>query len=280
MRKHLLWLICLLSLVLAACEAFTPPPTNTPIPTRGISGPTIEPSPVVRGEVPTAEAAAFIGQNDPTAAAAPSDGDLPPIAVGTLIPGEVRQTIQLPATDGTLLNGTLYSSGAERVPGVLMLAPDSATWLDLPLRLQAAGFTVLSMNLGDVRSQDDFTVILRSLSDVGTVDPAGIGVVGAEGGADLALTGCAADLLCDAVALISPSPNDSLILTVQQFNPRPVFLAAGQADVDTFATVGELNRFASEAMLESGAGAERGALLVQANPGIGDRLIEWLRNQL
>lgn len=268
---------CLL-ILLAGCEALALQPTPTLTPTRLMSAPTLEASPVVRGEVPTLPAQGFIGQNNPTAAAAVSGGDLPPIAIGTGEPGAVSQPIQLPASDGLMLTGTLYSSGAARVPGVLLLAPDSAAWLDLPLRIQAAGFTVLTMNAGSIRSLDDFSVVLRMLSDVGTVDPGGIGVVGAEDGANAALIGCAADRLCDAAALISPT--QSLALPMQQFNPRAVFLAAGEADALANPIINELMQSAQAAALHSGQGAERGAALIGANPDIGDRLIEWLRDQL
>jgi hypothetical protein len=276
--KRSLWWLWSVGLLLAGCEAFALQPTPTLTPTRVLSAPTLAASPVVRGEVPTFPAQEFIGQNDPTAAAAASGGDLPPIALGSGEPGAISQSIQLPATDGVLLTGTLYSSGSARVPGVLLLAPDSANWLDLPLRIQAAGFTVLTMNTGSIRTLDDFSVVLRTLSDVGTVDPSGMGVVGAEDGANTALIGCAADLLCDAAALISPT--QALGIPMQQFNPRPVFIAAGEADTTLTPLIDDLSRFAQNAARQTGAGTGRGTALIAENPAIGDRLIEWLRDQL
>lgn len=277
MRFHL-HLFTLVLLLLAACDNATPLPTITP--TRALTGPTLQASPVVRGELPTESPLQEIGVNDPTAAAMPSGGELPPLVVGTSSPGELKQPIQITTGEGRMLNGDLYAAGVDRVPGLLMLAPDSSQWLDLPLRLQAAGFTVLTMNVDSGTTLADFAAMLRSLSDAGTVDPGQIGVVGAEMGADIALTGCATELLCDVVALVSPTQHDPLLVAMQRYNPRSIFLAAGQDDTTSYAAVQAIADYAQgEAALETGSGAGRGALLIQANPTIGDRLIEWLRGQ-
>jgi hypothetical protein len=274
MRTYLL-LVCLL----AACDSLEPAPTVTP--TRALTGPTLEASLVVRGEMPTdVPAGQFIGVNDPTAAAQPARGELPPLVVGTSEAGTSKQTIQITVGEGRTLNGDLYAMGDQRVPGLLMLAPDSSQWLDLPLRLQAAGFTVLVMNVDAATTGEDFSAMLRSLSEAGTVDPGSIGVIGAEAGADLALTGCAADLLCDVVALVSPTQQEPLLIAMQRYNPRAIFLAAGDQDAVSLAAAQAIQEYAQgEAALETGTGGGRGALLVQANPAIGDQLIDWLRGQ-
>src|SRR5690606_36844349 len=211
---------------LGACEVFEPLPTSTP--TRVLTGPTLEASPVVRGEYPT-EPALLQGQNDPTAAALPSGGVLPPLAVATE-QDSIRQSIQVTTRAGLTLPGDLYSSGDQRWPGLLMLAPDPQAWLDLPLRLQAAGFTVLVMSSADVSSAEVLSDVLVSFSDVGTVDPGNMGVIGAEAGADVALLGCAVELLCDVVALISPTQHDPLLVAMQRYNPRSLFVAASEGD--------------------------------------------------
>mgnify|MGYP000073560264 CR=1 FL=1 len=273
------WIFCLIIVLLAACESVEPAPTATP--TRALTGPTVEASPIVRGELPTQQPTLqFIGQNDPTAAAMPSGGNLPPLPVGTPVQGEVRQAIQITVADGRTLPGDLYSLGDQRVPGLLMLAPDSDAWLDLPLRLQAAGFTVLTIDLAAVASPDDVSGLLQSLSDFGSVDPGRMGVIGGEGGADVALAGCATELLCDAVALVSPTQHDPLLIAMQRFNPRALFAAAGQDDAASYAAAQALVDYGQgESALETGTGAARGALLVQQNPAIGDALIDWLEVQ-
>ena len=266
-------------LLLAACSVFEPLPTA--IPTRQLTGPTTAPSPVFRGELPT-EVPLFTGQNDPTAAAMPSGGDLPPLPLGEASAGGIQQGIAITGGDGRILTGDLYTGagGGLRVPGLLMLAPDSTAWLDLPLRLQAAGFTVLTMSTDEVVSSGDLSAALQSLKDVVTVDPGRMGVIGAQNGADLALFGCSVELLCDVVALVSPTQHDSLLVAMQRYNPRSIFLAAGEGDTTGISAARALEDYAQgPARLETGPGAERGALLIQANPIIGDRLIEWLSGQ-
>lgn len=273
------WIIPIFAL-LAACAAFEPPPTPTP--TRALSGPTLEASPVVRGVVPTLPAVEYIGQNDPTAAAMPSGGDLPPLIVGASADGSGAQAVQIAMGDGALIDGDLYPAlSGERVPGILLLAPDRAAWLDLPLRLQAVGFTALTMDVRDVTNLGDFSVMLRSLSDAGTVDPASLAVVGAESGADLALSGCANDLLCDAVVLLTPTDPTALASAIQRYNPRPLFVAAGRDDAPGIATAGALAEAAFGAVqFEQVDGALRGAFLVQGSSTLGAAVIDWLEAQL
>ena len=264
-------------MLLAACSVFEPLPTA--IPTRQLTGPTSTPGTIVRGEPPT-EAPLFAGQNDPTAAAMPSGGELPPLPLGDASAGGVQQGIAITGGDGRILTGDLYSGVGVRLPGLLMLAPDSTAWLDLPLRLQAAGFTVLTMSTDEVVSSGDLSAAMQSLSDLVTVDPGRMGVIGAQAGADLALFGCSVELLCDVVALVSPTQQDPLLVAMQRFNPRSIFLAAGEGDVIGIGAARALEDYAQgPARLETGPGAERGAMLIQANPSIGDRLIEWLQAQ-
>lgn len=275
MYKRLLLLI----LLLAGCRLVEPIPTA--IPTRALTGPTLAPTEVFRGEVPTeAPTLAFLGASDPTAAALPRDSSLPPLPVGSVAPGEVKQTIEIAVGPGILMPGDLYSAGDQRVPGILMLAPDSDGWLDIPLRLQAAGFSVLTMDIANPNDLSIFSTLLHSFSEAGPVDPGSIAVVGAEGAADMALFGCAADTLCDSVALISPTQRQSLLIAMQTYNPRPLFLAAGDGDTVAMDTVQSLADFAQgDADLQTGTGAGRGTDLIQANLNLGDRLIEWLRGQ-
>lgn len=268
----------LLLVALAACSVFEPLPTATP--TRQLTGPTSVATQVVRGELPTEGPTLAVGQNDPTAAAMPSGGALPPLPVGDRGAGGVEQGIAITGSDGRVLTGDLYTGTSGRVPGLLMLAPDSSAWLDLPLRLQAAGFTVLTISTDQVVGSGDLSAALQSLSDAATVDPGRMGVIGAQGGADLALLGCSIELLCDVVALISPTQHDPLLVAMQRFNPRSIFVAAGEADAVGIGAARALEDYAQgPAALETGPGAERGAELLRTNPLIGDRLIDWLQGQ-
>ncbi len=276
-KRVLLALPCVL-FVLLACDFFAPAPTLTP--TYGLSAPTLPPTAIVRGEVPT-QPARNLGQNDPTAAAVQSGGELPPLAVGTAANGQVKQDVQVTSAEGRLIQGGLYSSGTKRVPGLLMIAPDSGAWLDLPLRLNAAGFTVLTVNLSDVNGIADFNVLLESLINLPTTDPGRLAVIGAEGGADLALSGCAAAPLCDAVALVSPVDSQADRLAVGGLSPRPLLVAVGSNDPVSAALASELvSSTSGPQQLEQRPDTARGTQLIENNPNIGDALIRWLQLQL
>jgi hypothetical protein len=274
-------LALLLTIILAACDNAAP----TLTPTRVLSAPTLEASatvlPLMQEREPTLSVNA--GQNDPTAAALPRDSELPPLE-STLVPGETRQSIAITAPDGTQMQGDLYASATgERSPAILMLAPDRGAWLDLPLRLQARGFSVIAMNATAGSSNlptGEFGAMLQALSQLSSVDPGRIAVVGAEGGADAALTGCAADLLCDALVLLSPTDAVGAENAMLRYNPRPIFLAAGEGDPG-LSVIARLRDAARGTVgYETVAGSARGTGLITAQPALGDAIIDWLEAQL
>jgi hypothetical protein len=282
MRK-LIAVLCLL--VIAACDNVPPSPT----PTRALSGPTLEPSPTIlplmQAQMPTQ--LLYVGQDDPTAASLPRFSELPPLIVGTIVPGQTHQPIQVTAPDGTQLTGDLYISPTQTLsPGILMLAPDSKAWLDLPLQLQSKGYTVLAMPLRadlDINSQaaiGDFEAMIQALSQ--TSDPGHLAVIGADNGADLALAGCAADTLCKALALLTPT-NQAIAQTgITRYNPRPLFLAIAQNDSANFGITEYLRGSAQggEVGYDAVDGTAKGAALLQASPTLGDQLIEWIGKEL
>lgn len=280
--KLLLLLLLLLlaaALALAACD--TPPAQITP--SYELSGPTLEPSLEVFPEVPTNEPTQhlFLGQNNPTAAAMPSGGEMPPLVVGTTDISSSRQPIQLTAGDGTQLDGDLYmASGEAPAPAVLMISPDRTAWIDLPLRLQNAGFTVMAMDLRPNAAVSDVDLMLRALTQMELVDAGHIGIVGAEAGADLSMVACAQGSPCDALAMLSPADEALVTGAILQYNPRPLFLSAGQDDAAFGIT--ELLRASArgDVTYETIPGAGRGAALLPASPALGDQIIEWLETQL
>ncbi len=273
-------LIVVVVLLLAACDNLMP----TVEPTRTLSAPTLAASPVVRPYAQEHEPTALLnaGINDPTAAALPRDSELPPLAEGTIIPGESRQPISVTAPDGTALDGDLYTAAVlERPPGILMLAPDRTAWLDLPLRLQARGFTVLAISSRGAGQSNlatgDFAAMINALSQL--VDPGRLAVIGADAGADEALAGCANEQLCDALAVLSPLDQTLISSAILRYNPRPLFIAAGTGD-PTFSVAQSLNNAARGSIrFEQIDSAARGAALLQAQPALTDALIEWVEAQ-
>jgi hypothetical protein len=271
-------LICFIPLLLlAACDN----PPATLIPTRELSGPTLAPTEVILPVAPQGEPTQLLnaGQNDPTAAALPSGAELPPLEVGTSELGASHQAVQITVADG-VLDGDLYPNPqGGRVPGILLLAPDRTAWLDLPLRMQAAGFTVLSVNI-PTNDTPVVPALLEALIQISAVDPGRVALVGAESGADAALAGCAADTLCDALALFTPLDRTRNLDAMLRYNPRPIFIAAGtgSAEYAVAESVGESATGGLEFRTAPGDG--RGAALLLAQPSLSDNLIAWLDAQL
>ena len=281
--KYLAVVLCLI--LAAACDNVPPSPT----PARLLSGPTLEPSPTILPFMQAQEPTQLLyqGQNDPTAASLPRDSELPPLANGTMVPGQTHQSITVTAPDGTQLIGDLYVSPTQTLsPAILMLAPDSKAWLDLPLQLQDKGYTVLAMPLradlvvNSTEALGDFEAMLQAISQVG--DPGHLAVIGAENGADLALAGCAADTLCKALVLLTPTDLQIAQLGITRYNPRPLFLAVAQNDSVNFGISEYLRGSAQggETGYEAIDGTSTGAALLQARPALRDQVIEWLGKEL
>jgi len=262
------------ALFLVACEPAEP---LTPTRTRTLTGPTIAASPTVLPLIPTDPAEGYYGQNDPTAAALPGSGELPPLPVGGFEAG--GQVVQITAEDGGLINGILYQSGLVRQPGILLLATDYANWGSFPAKLAEAGFTVLSVTMRPDSGIADVSVLLRALSS-GEADPGRLGMMGAGSAADTAFLGCAAEMLCDTVVLLSPTQHDVLLAALPTYNPRALFTAASREDTFAYATAQDLASAATgESVFQPFENAGSGIALVQNQPDLGDAIIQWFDRQ-
>jgi hypothetical protein len=222
------------------------------------------------GEPPERRSA---GQSDPTAAALPVGAELPPLIVGTPAFGSQPQTVQITTPNG-VIDGTLYPNPDNaRAPGVLMLAADRAGWSSFPLRLQAAGYTVLSVNL---LTPDSLALnsLIQALIQVNTVDPGRLVVIGADAAAGAALIGCAVEPLCDALALLQPegAPTEALY----RYNPRPLWIAAYAGSSPTSEAI-RAGATGDAVFLTPNAVAgspTNGQTLIQ--PPLDDQLIAWI----
>lgn len=268
-----------LALALAAgCAVEMPTPTPTRAPLSGptiaatsspFTGPPTEPP-------PNSEAGGGPGQNNPTAAALPNQAALPPLAVGAA--AGVEQAVELAAPDGARLSGTLLAHAEARLPGALLLGPERLSWGDFPDRLYAAGFTVLVLQPRPEAALADFPALLDALSS-GIADPARIAVIGAGGGADVTLRGCAAAPACAAAALLSPL-DPGLPNILFQYNPRPLFIAASVEDQESFAIASALDASATgDKFLLPLEQAGQGTAILHNRPDAGDLLITWLQRQ-
>lgn len=271
---------------ISACESLTPE-AATLTPTWAYSAPTLEPSPAVVIGPPSERAPnsdyTGPGQTSPTAAALPWDSDLPPIEIASS--GNVK-TVQITLRDSTILVGDLHehpsiqteqASTTQRLPGVLFLGAPPDLWGIFPAQLRDAGFTVLVMDMQDRYTSADFVDVIQAFSEVGSVHPGHIGVVGTEDGADQALIGCAVEYLCDVVALLSPLGRDTLVNMMVQYNPRPLLIAASRGDTVSFEAAQAIQAVVTGPnaghFLD---GTERGTNLLN-DRNLSRSIIEWMR---
>lgn len=269
----------LLLLCLAACD----PEIPTLEPTRTLTGPTIAPSadPFIFGP-PTEHAGQsdMMGDINATAAALPAGGVLPPVPVGPTSPAGA-ELVQIAVAEDFFLDGELYQTGAERLPGLLLWGDDSpVVWGDLPHRLRDAGFVVLVVPLWPEATAGDLSLLLETLT-TGLADPSYIGVIASGQSADLALIGCADDPLCDTVVMLSPLNQQGLLSALPRYNPRPLLQVVTEQDADSFSVAQAVHNAATgEKMLQGLNNAGRGLAILQNRSDVGDLIIEWMQRYL
>lgn len=274
--KHLIYLL-IFTMFLSACDAL--PQAVDPTATRRFTAETLAPTEVIQIQNSQELYGDNItdGQSNPTAAALPVDAALPPIQSGTI--GETgTQAIQIFLEDGRAINGSLYENGSTdaRTAGILIVGREIEAWGSLPSELFDAGYTVLVVNLPGIMRAEDMQVLLTSLSETGSVDPARIAAIGAEESADMVILGCAIYEICDAVVMLSPQSRSAILNVLPNFNPRPMFIAAGQNDAESFATASSIaTSFSPESrFVEQSTGSGTGLLTLNSNLSV--MIIDWL----
>jgi hypothetical protein len=269
-------LLFTLLLLLSACDALPQVPTLTP--TRRFTAATLAPSPEVviqnsdelYGEITD-------GQSNATAASLPVGAALPPLESGG-VSDTGAQPIEIVLEDGSALTGDLYEHGSSdnRTAGILIIGQAVETWGSLPSELYNAGYTVLVIDLPDILRAEDMDVLLRSLSENGSVDPARIAAIGAEQSADMAIFGCAVYEICDAVVMLSPQSRDAILNVLPNFNPRPMFIAASLNDANSYAAASSIatSFSAGSRFIEQSTGSGTGLLTLNSELSI--MIIDWL----
>ncbi len=278
MKRYYLFLLILIA---SACEALQPLPTATLLPPTRIMQATLasSPTPLIRSSDELYDDT-LSGQNDPTAAALPNEGAMPPLVSGTREPSGA-EIVQIVMEDGVLLLADLYETPqVARVPGVMLLGSDLTSWGLLPVQLTGLGWTVMVVEMRPDPLASDMEALLLALSELGTVDPARIAVIGAGAGADAGLLGCAVNALCDALVLLSPRGRDTLLNFVSSYSPRPLLVAAGRDDQEAFDTsvtlVGAASGQRQFLEFESGSGTD----LLALNPALNDSIVGWLSERM
>jgi alpha-beta hydrolase superfamily lysophospholipase len=207
--------------------------------------------------------------------------------------------VTVPAADGVMLAGQLYEAAARPAPGVVLVHMRARTrgdWDDVAQQLEAAGLTVLAIDLrghgasgGSAASLSDMVPDLRAavqwLSSRPAVRPDAIGMVGASLGANLALLAAADQPLVRAVAVISPSLDYRGLRVgpdvMKKLSGRGVWLAASSEDPYALRTLKELTADASmprDQQLSSVPA--HGTSLLTADKDLARALVDWLRQRL
>lgn len=257
------------------------PTQATLTPTRGLSAPTlaVSPTPVIRssGDLYPTDEGIFVGQTNPTQAVLPVDSEPVPIPHADADAGNVVDVV---LADGSVLQGDLYTSGESRQAGILIVGVDRSAWGELPLELQRAGFTVLVMETGLIPQATHVDTMLKTFINLGTVDPARIGVIGEAQGADNAMVACAFDEICDVVALLSPLTRDTLINVMPSYGTRPLLLSASNQDPESYPVALALSQTAPGDTRFIEATAGRGSSLIQFQPELMSEIIVWFSTYL
>jgi hypothetical protein len=282
LRVALLIIGLSLLILVSACDALT----VTPVPltaTWEYSAPTLAASPVVPIRPPTERPPDYIGpgQSNPTAAALPWESDLPPMVIDS---ASGLKTAQIALRDNTVLYGVLYENPPGlvegRLPGVLLIGSQGEGWGVFPEQLRDAGLTVLVVDMGNRRSSIDFVDVIQAFSELGTVHPGLMAVIGADAGADQALIGCAVDFLCDTAILLSPIGRDTLVNIMASYNPRPLLIAASRDDPIAYPSAQSLQIAATgEIVGHFPESAGHGVELLK-NPELVQTIIQWMQRFL
>jgi alpha-beta hydrolase superfamily lysophospholipase len=192
----------------------------------------------------------------------------------------------------------LYEASSRPAPGVVlvhMLARSKEDWSGLAERLQAAGATVLALDLrGHGGSSGSPAALGSMVLDVQAavdflaarpgVRPATIALVGASLGASLAALAAAGTPVVRALALVSPALDYRGIRldagVMKKMGARPVWLAASAEDPYALRTVRELAP--AVGVLEQRVSSLRahGTALVAGDPDLSAALVDWLRRTL
>jgi len=216
-----------------------------------------------------------IGGTSPSLASFPAGAILPPVP-----DGQSEQGVSLILDAETTLIGEFYPPVGPRQPGVLLLSSRLAGWGALPSMLWQGGFAVLAAQTEPLAPARQVEAILQSFIAAPGVDAGSIGVIGADEAADIGALACAVNSLCDALALLSPRSKDTLLNVMPSYGDRPLWLAAGQDDVESFSAAAALAEAATGEAQFFQASAGRGMALLQYQPGLADELVAWLRRQL
>jgi len=265
-------------LLLSACGDTVDEPTSTPMAERTPA----ESSP---GEATSNEAAQTPAATE-TSSSQASDG----VAGTTAEPEEIA----IEGAEGLTIQGTLYpGAGDGPRPGVLLLHMNGRTrddWDDFARQLAGSGYTALAIDMrghGDTGGGRDWDLAAEDLQSVwaaftGREDIQGsqTAIIGASIGANMALVTAAAEPAVKSVALLSPGRDYFGVTTedrIIEYGSRPIMIVASEEDTEAAASSRALHELATdEASLITYEGAGHGTNMLENEPELAGRLIDWL----
>ncbi len=292
--------LLLLGMLLAGCEDAAPEPTPTyDWPT---GAPPLAASPTINPVAPAAEGPEIRepgidapGVNNATQAGLAAEGQ-PDVDLPTPTPQATQAQVpmMISAPDGLVMRGTFYGAAVRPAPGVLLVHDrglDRTAWDALAVRLQAAGYSVLTFDLrghgetgGGVSwplAQGDLQEALFQLADLPGINTTQLVVIGAGIGANLGLNACVEQLGCAGMVMLSPGLDDRGITTAEamaRLGARPVLILASENDNNNPADSVSLDGMAAgDHRLVIYPSAGHGTDILSAEPGALDLIVEWLR---
>lgn len=209
------------------------------------------------------------------------------------------RAVSFASSDGARLAAQIYEAPSRPAPGVVlvhMLSRSRADWDELAVQLEAAGITVLAIDLrghggsggstsAPAEMAKDVRAAVQWLSARPAVRPDAIAVGGASLGANLALLAAAEQPQIRAVVAVSPSLDYRGVRVgpdlMKKLGDKPVWLAASSEDPFAARTIRELTA--------DGAGARdqqlspavaHGTKLLAADKALARALVDWLRQRL
>jgi alpha-beta hydrolase superfamily lysophospholipase len=218
---------------------------------------------------------------------------------GTVAPLHLAfsQRVSLHTDDGVTLAATWYEPSSRPAPAVIlvhMLQKSRRDWDGLATRMAGEGLGVLALDLrGHGESQGSAQDLAAMAQDVraarkfvasrSDVTASKIGIAGASFGATLAALAAAEDPAVGAVALLSPALEYRGIRIdgpLRKYGARPLLLVASDDDGYAGRTVKDLQKTGAgrETILLNRAG--HGTAMLNADPDLGRRLVEWFRRTL
>jgi len=213
----------------------------------------------------------------------------------TVTAAATRAAIPLNISVGDItFSAQIYRSTNAAVPLVLMLHGKGETreiWGDLPSRLQAVGFTVVTVDwrgagrTGGVadweRATDDLSDVLSYVRALPGLSAVRTVLIGSGTGATLAIVGCASDAGCKGAIAVSAQVQDGKLLARDAlggaYGKRSLLLLTS-VDDDPSAVDSQvlLTNAQGEKRLERYPGRAHGGALLKANPDAASAIVNWL----